>query len=97
MTRASSASLEVRCSMTGEPTVRILDEMRAQLSASVDAANARVDRLRHELDGRVDEPSRRLIESETGTAAAIGDLACAVRELVTAVCEQVVTSHDHRS
>lgn len=61
--------------------------MRAKISTCVDAAHARVEGLRHELDGSVGQPSRHIIEAQIGTAAAIADLTCAVRDLVTALRE----------
>ncbi len=64
-----------------------LDDMTGELSARTEAANARVEELRHELDGSVDQPSRCIIEAQIGTAAAIADLTCAVRDLVTALRE----------
>jgi hypothetical protein len=74
--------------MASEPTVRGLDELRARLSASIDATNARADGLRHELAGSIDEPSRRMIEAEIGTSTALAGLAGAVRDVVTVLREQ---------
>jgi hypothetical protein len=74
--------------MAGEPTVRALDELRARLSARIDATNARAAGLRHELAGPIDGPSRRMIEAEIGTATALADLTDAVREVVTVLREQ---------